>query len=83
MRRQVVSDHAVIRYLERAKGIEMDVIRTQIAMICQTGLETGACGVIADGLEFRIEGGVVVTVQIPSHPDHRTGRVRRRRETDR
>lgn len=82
MKRPSVSDHAVIRYLERAKGIEMDVIRAEIALICKRGLETGACGVLAGGLEYRIEGGVVVTVQIPSHPNHRTGRVRRRREAD-
>lgn len=82
MKRSAVSDHAVIRYLERAKGIDIDVIRDEIARLCQRGLDHGACGVLIGGLEYRIAGWVVVTVQVPKSPEDRTGR-RRRRARDR
>lgn len=77
-----VTDHAVIRYLERVKGIDIDAVRAEISAKCATGLEHGACGVIADGFEYRLEGAVIVTVQPATRPDKRTGRVRRRREID-
>ncbi|MDP2086308.1 MAG: hypothetical protein Q8K20_14010 [Gemmobacter sp.] len=82
MKRPPVTDHAVIRYLERARGVDIDAIRAEIADLCRRGLDQGACGVLIGGLEFRIEGGAIVTCQYPTHPDKRTGRVRRRREFD-
>lgn len=82
MKRPPVTDHAVIRYLERARGVDIDAIRTEIADLCRRGLDQGACGVLAEGLEFRIEGGAIVTCQIPNRPDKRTAMVRRRREFD-
>ena len=82
MKRLPVTDHAVIRYLERGRGMDIDRIRAEIAELCRRGLDQGACGAKADGLEFRIEEGVVVTCQHPTRPDRRTGMVRRRREFD-
>ena len=82
MKRPAVTDHAVIRYLERARGMDIDRVRAEIAELCRRGLDQGACGVKVEGLEFRIEDGVVVTCQHPTHPDKRTGKPRRRREFD-
>lgn len=74
-----ITDHAVIRYLERVQGVDIRAVRLEIAALVANGLEKGACGVLIAGIEYRIEDGHVVTVQKASHPDKRTGRVRRER----
>jgi len=68
MKRPPVTDHAVIRYLERARGVDIDAIRTEIADLCRRGLDQGACGVLAEGLEFRIEGGAYRDLPDPEPP---------------
>lgn len=82
MKRPHVTDHAVVRFLEQARGVDVDAIRDEIARLCRDGLDRGACGVQVDGVEFRIENGTIVTVEIPNRPSIRTGIPRRRREHD-
>ncbi|WP_439526198.1 hypothetical protein [Roseovarius mucosus] len=60
--RHPASDHAVVRYLERVKGMDIDAVRREIGRVVEEGLEAGACGVISGGFVYRIEGGCVVTV---------------------
>lgn len=74
-----ITDHAVIRYLERVQGVDIQAVRLEIASRVANGLEKGACGVLLDGMEYRIVDGHVVTVQKARYPDKRTGRVRRER----
>jgi hypothetical protein len=74
-----ITDHAVVRYLERVRGVDIDAVRREIAARVATGLEAGACGVLVEGMEYRIENGHVVTVQKARYPDKRTGKVRRER----
>lgn len=75
-----VSDHAVIRYLERVLKIDVDRHRVEIGRMVERGMEMGACGVILGGFEYRIQEGVVTTVLIASRPDIRTGKVRKERD---
>lgn len=61
-----VSDHAVLRYLERVGGFEIDALRAEIASRVGQVYASGASNVIIDGFRFAVEDGltgpVVVTV---------------------
>lgn len=57
-----VSDHAVLRYLERARGIDVERAREEVARTVARGLQQGACGVLINGLRYVLRAGRVVTV---------------------
>lgn len=67
-----VTDHAVLRYLERAHGLDVDAVRRHIAGRCATGAELGAIGVVVEHVKFVLaaEAGkaTVVTVLKASWP---------------
>lgn len=76
--RHPVTDHAVIRYLERVQGVDIEAIRRRIGRVADQGVEAGANGVISGGFIYRIADGVVVTV-VHHHREGPRGRRRRRR----
>ena len=77
-RRIHVSDHAVLRYLERVHGVDLRAVRRAIAREVANGVEREACGVIRAGLTYKLAGATVVTVHRTSTgPDPRTGGARR------
>lgn len=58
----IVSDHAVIRYLERRHGFDFEDVRDEIvtpALIA--AVNVGAAGIKVDGGTFKIRGRTVVT----------------------
>lgn len=57
-----VPDHAVIRYLERAKGVDIDGVRRHIAGLVQRGVKAQGDAVVVEGVKFVLRGNVVVTV---------------------
>lgn len=57
-----VTDHSVLRYLERVRGIDVEAVRTEIAAITEVAVQSGACGLNTDGMSYRFENGAVVTV---------------------
>lgn len=61
-----VSDHAVVRYLERVGGFDIERLRAEIARRVEAGVKAGACGVTIDGYSYRIRvdehGPVVSTI---------------------
>lgn len=61
-----VTDHAVLRYLERAMGLNIDIVRQHILAICGGAAAFGAISVRAEGLRFEIRDGKICTVT----PDH-------------
>lgn len=61
-----VTDHAVVRYLERAMGLNVDVVREHILAVCGGAAAFGAVSVRAEGLRFEIKNGAICTVT----PDH-------------
>jgi len=76
-----MSDHALVRYLERAKGISLEDMRAEIEqrIVAQAGPNATGCWV--DGIWFVIKNGVVVTAQT-APPHARIGskkRVKKRR----
>lgn len=57
-----VTDHAVLREIERVHGIDVEMIRKHIAKRVARAVAQGACGVLSDGVRYIIRGGRVVTV---------------------
>ena len=61
-----VSDHAVLRYLERVGGFEIDTLRAEIARRVGKLYAPGATNVIIEGFRYVVEQGddgpVVVTI---------------------
>jgi len=57
-----VTDHAILRYLERAMGLNIEMVREHILKICAAPAAYGAVCVRSEGLRFEISGGAVVTV---------------------
>jgi len=56
-----VSDHALLRWLERAHGIDVDGIRAQLEREASPAAEIGAAYVWIDGVKAVLRDGVVVT----------------------
>lgn len=72
-----VSDHAVVRYLERVKGLDMCAVRAEIAAHVDLALEhDGVCGVVSGGFRYKLADLTVTTVLPASQPDQRHGRKR-------
>lgn len=62
IKRPIVTDHAVLRYLERAHGLDVEFFRGHIAALTSTGVTNGATGVKVEGVNFVLQGETVVTV---------------------
>jgi hypothetical protein len=62
MKRVEVSDHALVRWLERAHDIDMEFYRRQLAEQVQDAAAAGAKAIVIDGLLFCIRDGVLVSV---------------------
>lgn len=60
----VVTDHAVLRYLERARGVDVEAARAEIAAKVARGVAAGAAFVTHDGLRFVIRSGRVVVTAL-------------------
>lgn len=72
-RRPHVTDHALVRYLERVEGIDVIAARRAIEEAVRQGVETGADAVLLDGMRYCLQNRAVVTVKKIGHPDQRTG----------
>ena len=59
-----ITDHALVRYLERVKGFDLEPHRVEIVRIC-AAIEhvTGACTISSNGFKYECNGGAVVTVR--------------------
>lgn len=62
-----VSDHAVLRYLQRQSGLDVEAVRAEIAALVARGvaagtsLDAGGFTVLAGGLRFVVKNEVIVT----------------------
>ncbi|MGC9368688.1 MAG: hypothetical protein ACP5DX_04015 [Paracoccaceae bacterium] len=72
--RHPVTDHAVVRYLERIEGMDIEALRRKIGRQVDRAVNMGACAVVIDGYQYRIVEGTVVTVVRHNMPNIRTGR---------
>ena len=57
-----VSDHAVVRWLERVHGIDMEFFRDEIRAIAGPAAAVGAAALRKDGFVYKLSDGAVVTV---------------------
>lgn len=71
-----VTDHAVCRYLERAMGLNIELVREHILSICGDAAAFGASCVRAEGLRFEISKHTVVTVTPDGAVPSRTAQAR-------
>jgi len=62
MPRPRVTDHAVLRYIERAHGVDVEALRAHIAVLVARGVAEGGSAVIVGGVKFVLERETVVTV---------------------
>lgn len=77
--RPQVSDHAMLRYIERVNGIDLSFIRREIERTTAPAVAVGARSVSKDGFTYMIGvNGVVVTII-----DDQQGCAGRRRRTPR
>jgi hypothetical protein len=73
-----VTDHAVIRYLERVLGLDVDGLRDKIAEDIRPALRTGASAITKQGFKYMIVDGALVTIlranaSTGNHPNNRGG----------
>ncbi len=67
-RRLRISDHALVRFIDRAAGGEIEAVRGAIADALDRAAESAAAigateyTIVADGLRYQVRGGVVTTV---------------------
>lgn len=64
----VVTDHAVLRFLERVCGVDVEELRLAIAEGCERGGEAGAPVIRYGKARFLNKGGVIVTTLTTRHP---------------
>lgn len=59
-----VSDHAILRYLERVCGVDIEAIRAQMTSPAIDQAAAFGCDTIirGDGSRFKLHGDIVVTV---------------------
>lgn len=57
-----VTDHALLRYLERSAGVNVELIREHIALICAPTANAGAKNYHRGDLVYVFRDGSVVTV---------------------
>lgn len=62
-----VTDHCVLRYLERVEGLDVEGLRLAIAAIVAPAIDAGAKGAVQDGWRYVLkpETRSVVTVVRP------------------
>ena len=71
LRRIRITDHAVLRYLERVKGVDVAAARAEIAArVAVAADHPGATGVLSGGFRFTLGTDAVITV-VPVHQNKR------------
>lgn len=61
-----VTDHCVLRFLERVEGMDVEAVRQRIMNVCGGYALVGAKSVRWQGFKFEMSGTAVTTVT----PDH-------------
>ena len=56
-----VSDHAVLRYLQRVLGVDVDAVRRKIHADTRTASSKNATGLRVNGIVYRLKSGYVTT----------------------
>jgi hypothetical protein len=63
-----ITDHALLRWLERSGALDVEVVRAMLAASLARGMAAGAelgtanFAIVADGLIYKVRDGKLVTV---------------------
>lgn len=57
-----VTDHALVRYLERVVGVDLDVHRQAIEARVAGAVALGASAIVSEGYRYALTDSVVITV---------------------
>jgi hypothetical protein len=60
-----ISDHAVLRYLERAYHLDVPGVRAEMADFLQPAIDFGAEVVIVHGVRLVLRGGLYCVTALP------------------
>lgn len=79
-----VTDHAVLRHLERVQGIDIEAVRRELGFKVDAAIEAGGAAAVSDGIRYvLIEDRLVSCVPVKGTPPHgRSNRRRARPEDD-
>lgn len=73
-----VSDHAVLRWLERECGVDIEAVRTAIGDCCERGIGVGATTIKIGKVKFIVVDSKIVTCLIKSHRKRKPRQVAKR-----
>lgn len=68
VKRLPVTDHAVLRWIERYGFVDIEAIRAQIYAETREAISAGATRLTIDGMEYRIRDSHVVTLVSKRRP---------------
>lgn len=57
-----VSDHAVVRYMERVLLVDVDGLRHRIGQVADSAVKQGASSVTVGGVRYLLRGNTMTTV---------------------
>jgi hypothetical protein len=60
-----ISDHAILRFLERAYGLDVEAVRAEMMVEVKAAVDFGASVVICHGVRIVIRDGVQVVTALP------------------
>lgn len=64
-----VSDHAVLRYLERVAGVDVEGLRARIWKQTRSAAANKCSSTTVGGIRFEIRDGIIVTVLATKLPE--------------
>ncbi|TNF21851.1 MAG: hypothetical protein EP318_06155 [Rhodobacteraceae bacterium] len=77
------SDHAVLRYLERVRGVDIEQVRSEIGHKVDLAVTHGATAIVSEGFRYVLSPeGVVITVTEASRTAMHIGSCKRKREIE-
>ena len=67
-----VTDHALVRWLERVEGLDIEKARAQIALLAEPAVSAGASGAMIGDVWFVLAGPKVITIMNERPPKNNT-----------
>lgn len=83
MKVEFISDHAVLRWLERVDGVDLSEVRERIKLACEIGMVDDDGAIHVGFAKIILENGRVVTVLGAGQRPTEARRMRRRRKAAR
>ena len=74
----IVTDHAVLRWLERVHGVDVDRLRGRIASLTREAIDLGATSIQIDGFLYTLDPAKrsVITIFTPEQRKNRHDHLR-------